>query len=270
MNNLIFAQLRTILNYAQDILVKTKVHNLRPELELVIKAYIYRHTVLKKSQSIGQEILELKLYDSSCSAPSSTKQNIALGLIVILLPYLLSRLGYKLFKSKTAENLETWIKMANLVNFVIFLTKGQYRSLQERALNVSCGYNSLSSAFNPVNYDFMSRELLWFTFAEFASFALPLINMRRVKNTVSKWIKGSSNVKATSCLIRRTLKDINVCSVCDDVPTNAREIGCPHVFCYYCVMSSFIADQVNGFKCPKCNFVVVEKTTIREVILSAN
>ncbi|RWS24562.1 peroxisome biogenesis factor 2-like protein [Leptotrombidium deliense] len=51
---------------------------------------------------------------------------------------------------------------------------------------------------------------------------------------------------------KRTKSDAIVCAICLNWPNNPFEIGCKHVFCYYCIASNFLSDTKHGFNCPQC------------------
>lgn len=251
--------------------------SIQPELEAFIKYYIFKHTLFKDGSSLGQSMLQLKLFSSNSlnnslntqsftdrSLNPSKSQLLALGFVTIGLPYLLER-GRHLVPGKDVHRIELTLKGLNLLNFLIFLTNGQYRSLKERVLGLTCGYQSLSSALNPVNYDFMSREVLWFTFAELTSFTLPLINLTRIKNTFKRLILSSERPVTRSGI--RSKSDLATCAFCHETPINVREIGCNHVFCYYCIMIQLLADEKNGVSCSECNFTTQNVSDVREVYM---
>ena len=108
-----------------------------------------------------------------------------------------------------------------------------------------------------------------FALAEFASFAVPLINVQKAKNVFKRLFSSSSttqSIKQSS----RTDQDCEKCAICEQRPTNVREIGCAHVFCFYCATTSLTADPTNGLLCPKCSFVVKETNEIIPVRICAN
>ena len=79
---------------------------------------------------------------------------------------------------------------------------------------------------NPVEILFQTMNTI---FQEFLFFTLPLINFQRVKNFVRRHILPRQDDSSHDGL--RMME----CAVCEDVPTNPQEIGCPHLFCYYCI-----------------------------------
>ncbi|XP_049520000.1 peroxisome biogenesis factor 2 isoform X2 [Dermacentor silvarum] len=102
---------------------------------------------------------------------------------------------------------------------------------------------------NTVQFDFMNRELLWHGFAEFIGFLLPLVNVYPAKNFVSrKLLRRKLRPTNPSA---RTQGDMAECGICGSCPTQPHEIGCKHVFCYYCIASQVTADA--KYSCPLCN-----------------
>lgn len=77
-----------------------------------------------------------------------------------------------------------------------------------------------------------------FSFQEFLFFLLPLVNFRRLKSSLSSYFLPRSNRRPTLPHMR-TPADLTVCVICNQWPNNAHEIGCSHVFCYYCITVSF-------------------------------
>jgi len=93
----------------------------------------------------------------------------------------------------------------------------------------------------------LNRELLWHGFAEFLIFLLPLIDIQKLKAKLSSWcipLTGAANSDGTLATSGKQ------CSLCGEWPTMPHTIGCEHIFCYYCVKSSFLFDTY--FTCPKC------------------
>lgn len=239
---------------------------LQPEALLLIRYYVYKHSLLKNSATLGQQLLDLRLVDSHTYGPVSSHRLAWHNLFSLTAPYVMQRCE-SLFHQKPVSLLMDVLKLAELLNFVIFLTNGKFRSLSHRFLSIGCTHSSASAIFNPVNYDFMSREILWYTFAEFISFLLPLVNPVKVKNFISDLIgRRSSGISLISPGIR-CKSDLLTCAVCMESPVNAREIGCNHCFCYYCVMTTCLADESYGFSCPKCNFRIRDVSEIRELYL---
>lgn len=263
-DSLFSAQLRRAVHFLQ--LLVPGAASLLPEVQLLIRYYVYKHSLLKTSATLGQQLLDLRLVDSRSHGPVSSGRLACYGLFTLTAPYLMQRCA-PLLPHKPAALTADLVKLAELLNFVVFLTNGTFRSLCHRFLSIACTHSSAAALFSPVNFDFMSREMLWYTFAEFLSFILPLINPVKVKNVVSTLIgKRSAGIRLISPGIR-CKSDLLTCAVCSQSPVNAREIGCNHCFCYYCIMTTCLADESYGFSCPKCNFHIRDAGEIRELYL---
>lgn len=74
---------------------------------------------------------------------------------------------------------------------------------------------------------------------EFISFLLPLLNLYPLKNLMIRKVMNRNLVPTSPNA--RTLDDFAACGLCGETPTQAHEIGCRHVFCYYCVAVSFLS-----------------------------
>ncbi|KAI1283209.1 Peroxisome biogenesis factor 2 [Halotydeus destructor] len=188
--SLLFAQGKSALSRAAELW--ESMRTFQPEIELLIKLYIYKHTVISRHQSIGQAALSIELRESrNYSTPSKT-QLWTLGLTSLILPYVHKRFSRFFFSSKTNDHLEVIIKTSSLLNFIVFLTRGKYKSIPHRVCGVTSGYESVSAALQSSSHDQMTIELLWFTLADFLSTAIPLINFRRIQNWMRKYFSTSA------------------------------------------------------------------------------
>ena len=263
--SLFSSQLNRSLNLLQRLV--PDVTSVQPELLLILRYYLFKHSLFAKNASLGQQLLGLRLVDSEShtSVPSSRLQ--WYGLVSIIGPYLQHRMSHILTHNKDLEVASDFIRLAQLINFVIFLTDGRFRCLSHRLMSMSCSLSGAAAIFNPVNYDFMSREVLWYTFYELLSFLLPLLNPVKIRNFFNRiTMKSSPGLSMISPGIR-CKSDLMTCAICEQSPVNTREIGCNHCFCYYCVMTAILSDQSYGFSCPKCNYHIRDVSQIRELYL---
>lgn len=60
-------------------------------------------------------------------------------------------------------------------------------------------------------------------------FALPLVNVHRVKSWLTRLIKLKDENQAI------TVSRNTFCAVCNETPIIPQETQCQHVFCYYCL-----------------------------------
>ena len=246
----------------------------------LIKSYVWFKTIHKKSLSIGQSLLQLKYYDLSQKHRIENNLNFtqkySFLFSEILFPYIRQRLDFVTNKEKTKniiEIIENVYKTLDLINSLIFLYYGKYRSLWERLFRIGIGLESPKQMANSseLYFEIMTRELLWNSFAEFLTFVLPLINFFRLKNTFNNFLRTfiyrSSN-KIGSDVEQRDSSDLKICQICNQWPIDGHEIGCRHVFCYYCLMSNFLSDQTNGFTCDQCFHKINSIECIKRVKIS--
>lgn len=92
---------------------------------------------------------------------------------------------------------------------------------------------------------FYSQELLNVT--------LPLINYNSLKRKVGQLIASkTSRSDQTAPQLEPTLTINTTCAICSQRPVIPHHIQCIHVFCYYCIKGSVMADP--EFSCPVCDF----------------
>ena len=76
----------------------------------------------------------------------------------------------------------------------------------------------------------------FFYFQEFLFFILPLINFQRIKNFIVRTVLPKSLTQSRKS--QNSERNFTSCAICGDWPIRAQEIGCVHVFCYYCIQVS--------------------------------
>ncbi|XP_035697510.1 peroxisome biogenesis factor 2-like [Branchiostoma floridae] len=230
-----------------------------PEVNACLRFLLWKFTIHTASATVGQKLLNLRYSGSpSPTAGLTDRQKLLYALIVVGGKWLQDRshdlaiwtgqtsLFQLVFKVLTTA--ENCLKVASVLNFLVFLQQGRYQSLLERALSIRPVYDR-KQAIRQVSFEYMTRELLWHGFAEFLFFLLPLINIRRWKNVVTNQLLGSGRQDCDVNL--RGPVELKECAVCGEWPTNPHDIGCQHVFCFYCIKANQLADP--GFSCPTCS-----------------
>ena len=66
--------------------------------------------------------------------------------------------------------------------------------------------------------------------------------------------------------MKREDKDLIKCNYCNDYPIDPHEIGCKHVYCYYCLMSQFKLG--NAFTCFQCKLRINQKEFLKRINLN--
>lgn len=265
--SLVKSQLMQLFKYHQtNTLVKYG-----PEVDALLKLLVWKFSVAAHDCTIGQQILNLKYVTEKSQGAEpwlGTRQKLLYALILIGCPWVKERCGDILhmlklsrWKQKAQQILhwtETGLKVAALVNFLVFLRQGVYRALVERILGIRAMFPN-QQGVRQVSFEFMTRELLWHGFSEFLFFVLPLINFQRLKNFAMRRILPVSKTEVTDPSSRK----LETCAVCGEKPTNPREIGCRHVFCYFCIEGNYKADP--GYSCPLCGVSVIDPSNIKPV-----
>lgn len=232
---------------------------LEPEIKAALKAVLYGFTVYECGATVGQRLLGLEYFASGSTLDRlSRRQAWALILLAVGLPWFRERclqLGLRLCPlplrtrvERGVGHLERAVRAASVVNFVLFLVRGSCCSLSNRLVGVVNGHGA-RPMLREIQFDSMNRELLWHGFAEFIGFLLPLINVYPAKNFVNRRLLRR-RLRPTQPSAR-VARDITECGICGRAPTQPHEIGCRHVFCYYCIASQVTADA--SYSCPRCN-----------------
>lgn len=230
-----------------------------PELKALLWLFLWRFTVYSKNATVGQSVLNIQYKNDFSTTPRyqppSQNQKLWYAACTIGGRWLEERC-YDLFRSrhlasfgkaKQCLNLAVGlVQLGGLINFLIFLRKGKFATLTERLLGIRSVFCRPPQA-REVGFEYMNRELLWHGFAELLIFLLPLINTQKWKAKLSSWctpLTGAPNGDSSLASSGRQ------CSLCGEWPTMPHTIGCEHIFCYYCVKSSFLFDMF--FTCPQC------------------
>ncbi|XP_074653802.1 peroxisome biogenesis factor 2-like isoform X2 [Tubulanus polymorphus] len=167
-----------------------------------------------------------------------------------------TRFKYHQLMWKIVDVFEKCLKLASLVNFAVFLQQGCYQLLVERIVGLQSVFPRRQYV-RQLSYEFMNRELLWHGFSEFLLFVLPFINFHKIKNAVQRVFHSRSTADGLGD------KNMDECAICGQSPIGPREIGCNHVFCYYCIQSNVLADS--KYSCPVCGHSLSSTDEIKPV-----
>ncbi|KAG8810877.1 peroxisome assembly protein (Peroxin-2) [Serendipita sp. 400] len=188
--------------------------SVEPEISLILQLLLYKYSVWTLGMTYGAKLQGLRYTTSRRSlkgvrsAPSGLPVRLLLihGAFTVILPYINKRVrGYALSNSwpdtpsydrrrrawEALLKVESVHSAAGLLNFLLFLWNGRYRSLSDRALGLKL---SPSSAVlnRSVSYEFMNRQMVWHAFTEFLLFLLPIINTRALRRRLTHSITNFS------------------------------------------------------------------------------
>ena len=243
------------------------------EIFLFLNSLIFKYSIYKNKSTPGNHLQNLKLVDKTGKS-LHLHQKMNYWLLFIFGRYIwkkfinyISDWGYMSEQDNDISNetnnttfkrqiyhishkLESYYKIATLINFLIFLIHGKYRNLIERILSIKLAY--IKSNFNrQISYDFMTQQLLWHGLSEFMLFILPLINFKGIIQFFKSIFQN--NINHTSNIIS------NKCPICHNNPINMPyKSSCSHIFCYYCLYSQIKYHQNNNIKyiCPTCHSII--------------
>lgn len=243
-----------------------------PELDLLFR-FLFKYLPLQCfGSTFGQNIFDLKYYDNKTLSPASKNKLRILATITVAFPWIWDKIFRRIIllvcrRDKDHDFIEAsysfevkflilW-KLLSLFNFCVFLQKSKFSTLTERFLQIRPLYRT-SQEIRVLQYDRISKELLWHGLDEFLGFTLPLINVHRIKNYFNRlWrLQYHSEIRIY------TAKNED-CGICGSIPNFPHTLGCNHVFCYYCIASMILADPT--FVCVECNFAANGLNSIKPV-----
>ncbi|KAJ0179796.1 hypothetical protein K1T71_004387 [Dendrolimus kikuchii] len=226
---------------------------LLPEIELLIRTWIFRNSVCNKKSTFGQEMLSLKYKKDYFS---TSKLYWYYG-YTIGLKYLKERAIYSFTSNTNIQNiihkLETFQMIGDILNFLRFIQSGKYPLLIDFILGLELTADKLTRE-DLTDFSW-TRELLWHNFIELIGTSLALINifgLRRRLSKVLKYVWWREHFRHVTKLSEVTMTMNTGCAFCSNKPVLPHTMGCSHIFCYYCLMANKMADP--DFACPRCYY----------------
>ncbi|KAI1786494.1 peroxisomal biogenesis factor 2 [Ganoderma leucocontextum] len=176
-----------------------------PELTLFIHLVLYKLSVWDHGASYGAKLQGLKYAPPRTTAHILTasglpRSTLALhSFFTIFVPYFHTRIRAHALSNAWPDapssdrrrrawellvRLESLHGLIALVNFIVFLGNGRYRTVVDRLFGLRL--TSARRHFQrEISYEFMNRQMVWHAFTEFLLFLLPLINTRAIRRQIS-------------------------------------------------------------------------------------
>ncbi|KAF8897671.1 Pex12 amino terminal region-domain-containing protein [Infundibulicybe gibba] len=172
-----------------------------PELRLLIHLVLYKLSIWNTGASYGAKLQDLRYTIPSTPgqslAPSGLPRRTLLmhGAITLIIPYLHHRIRSHALSRAWPDapssdhrrkawtlltSLESSHTLLGLLNFILFLWDGRYRTTVDRILNLRL-VPSRRLTKRDVSYEFMNRQMVWHAFTEFLLFLLPLVSARSIR-----------------------------------------------------------------------------------------
>ncbi|KAG7390329.1 peroxisome assembly protein (Peroxin-2) [Phytophthora pseudosyringae] len=237
------------------------VDRVKPEIDAVLAAMLFAF-----STGLGRPTPGMKLENVRYASPLLTRRRVgAFFLLSVGMPYVWKRLFRYLSSARwtargvasgsdesdsgqqsrerilaVMKKLETLVITCQFMNLLVFLRKGTYRSLPERCLGMKMESITPSTAPRSINFEYMTRQLLWDGLMEFGTFVLPFLTWGSLRTSAALQ-RGSSSAESRS----------SECCLCDISPPQTPYItSCKHVYCYYCLQTAVATED--DFTCVAC------------------
>ncbi|CAG4938076.1 unnamed protein product [Colias eurytheme] len=244
---------KNILLQATKFLEPGILQPIYPELELLIRTWIFKYSVCNKKCTFGQEMLSLKYRADNFS---KSKLYWYYG-YTIGLKYLKERALYSFTSNTKVQNmlhtLETYQIVGDILNFLRFIQSGKHPALIDFVLGLELTADKVVRE-NLTDLSW-TRELLWHNSIELFGTVLSLVNMFGLRQKLAKILKymwWRNYVRPASSSKQAVMTVNTVCASCSEKPILPHVMGCAHIFCYYCLQANKIADS--DFACPKCYY----------------
>jgi len=244
----------------------TVLLNFQPEIHGLLRYILWKFSLGKSNSTIGQSLLNTEYRFNSRWNVKNQKQlhfiatvvlgyikdrlNIVLYVIELLLKDF-KKSNYYSTVEKIFNKFENVFHCLSLLNLFLFISTGNYVNLFERLLNWKHLFRGKQSP-RYIDYEYMRTELVRSTISETLFIILPLINFKKVSNTIQYYLKKVSYMRKDNDNIDKTLDYI--CKICSERTVNPYISECEHMFCYYCIMGNIQND--NSYMCPVCDAVI--------------
>mmetsp|Transcript_22942 Transcript_22942/g.29956 ORF Transcript_22942/g.29956 Transcript_22942/m.29956 type:complete len:331 (-) Transcript_22942:196-1188(-) len=272
--DLVMHQITRIFSFFRD----GTVEKFKPEVNALLSFLLYRWTIYLNKPTPGMSLQNLKYEQAdgtgaasvSGGAPVSGARLVARGLVDVLGRYCVARLrrvglaqGWGEAPEGTMEQ-KTWQflnyfekfqRLAWLVNTLLFLRSGKYPTFLDRLLGMRMVYAQMSTSPRAINFQFMSRQLLWEYFANLLVFLAPLVDWDRIRQKLRSALQRQrrliSQGRGPTPPTARNITNSISCVACNREPAQTPYIAsCRHTFCYYCLRTGFSREE--HYRCPVC------------------
>ncbi|CAO3649572.1 unnamed protein product [Cunninghamella blakesleeana] len=279
----LFDILKEQLWSALSLFKPTMRENFEPEMLAILNFILFKLSIYDSSASYGAQLQNLKyrnewehsgiLESIAKDTPLTKTQKIIYGILTVGGQYAWTRtnryitekgwgeLDESEVKNKIYRVLqagEKYWKAFSLLNFLIFLYNGKYRTLIDRFLCMRLVY-SKKSLNRQVSFEFLNRQMVWHAFTEFLLFLVPLINVEKLKLRLTRMLlpksylissKGYDQLPENQCAIchdnsTSSSNDDNthqtpIGQIQDFTVHNPYQANCGHAYCYYCIQTKMV------------------------------
>ncbi|KAH9253335.1 hypothetical protein BASA81_008686 [Batrachochytrium salamandrivorans] len=179
-------------------------------------------------------------------------------LLAVVLPFAFNRFREKLVETQDFVNeqrldyVDKLLHFARLVNFLLFLVDGRYRSVVDRVLKMRL-VPIKNECVRSVSFELMNQQLLFDGFTQFVLVVFPLVDWNqlfrwgaRAKHLLVQYLFPASLLRSQAEAV-----DEETCAYCQHrVVMPHRSLPCRHVYCYFCIKS--ISNSSAACSCTSC------------------
>ncbi|XP_039748722.1 peroxisome biogenesis factor 2 isoform X2 [Pararge aegeria] len=208
-----------------------------PELDLLIRTWIFKNSLCDKSCTFGQQMLSLKYKTHNFS----NKKLYWYFFYTIGLRYIRERAMYSFTSNSNIQNcfnkMETFQLVWEIINFLRFIQSGKHPALIDFILGLELTADKLTRE-DLTDFSW-TRELLWHNLIELIGTVLSLVNMFGLRQRMSRILKymwWRNHTGPLSKCSPATMTIHSTCACCSEKPILPHTMGCSHIFCYYCLM----------------------------------
>lgn len=224
-----------------------------PEVDLLLRSWIFKNSIYDKASSFGQQMLSLKY-----KTENLTKTKLYWYFVyTVALKYFRDRAMYSFTYNTKIQNfltnMETFQLVGDILNFLQFINSGKHPALIDFILGLQLTADKLTRE-DLTDFSW-TRELLWHNLIELIGTVISLVNMFGLKQRMSKILKymwWRNQMRSSAGPSSAIMTIHTTCACCSEKPILPHVMGCSHIFCYYCLTANKIADP--DFACPKCYY----------------
>ncbi|CEM02522.1 unnamed protein product [Vitrella brassicaformis CCMP3155] len=255
----------------------------RPEVDALLRLVVWRYTTLADRPSPGDSLQNVKYrgwpheragdgrHVDAGMQRLPARQKYGIMLLTIVLPWAVARLkrlmdderwedgerpGVQPYRAlrRVFTVVERAYEAATLVNLVVFLKAGVYRSVADRLLRLRMHHVDPTLP-RQISFELMDRQLYWHSFTDLLLVVTPLVNLRRVRLMLRRSADQATayvtkHARRVPLLARHIPKlqrerpssgmsaaSVGACGMCGASPMVCahRTMPCGHMFCYYCI-----------------------------------
>lgn len=189
-------------------------------------------------------------------------------LLAVVVPFAFGRLRERLVEAQDFANeqrldsLDKLVHCARVLNFLLFLVDGRYRSVADRVLKMRL-VPIKNECVRSVSFELMNQQLLFDGFTQFVLVVLPLVDWNQLLGwgTRAKLLVARYLLPASLLGPQADAASDETCAYCQQrVVMPHRSLPCRHVYCYFCIKS--ISNGSAACSCASCERPIAQVVRI--------